>query len=406
MAHGHPSIHKGGGEVAAYSMFKMLRENGHKSVFVGWSGFAESPNKGVLQEVGDDDYMLYTQSEYFHFSSTSPNLKKALEALIEKYKPEVIHLHHYIHVGIEVASLVKQMSPNTKVVMTLHEFLAICANNGQLFTKEGKVCEGYLPERCHKCFPERSVQEFFMRELAIKSAFSFVDHFISPSEFLMNQYIDWGIPKEKISAIENPLSFELNDSFVEIAPPANGENWKIGFFGQINFYKGLDVIIDGLKIAIDQGANVEIGIHGKFSAVTGQDYIDDLQKNIELLGDNAKFFGPYDQADVLSLMSSYHFIVMGSRWYENSPVVILEAIAAGRPMIMPSHGGMLEKAFLFGIKYKPSSFIDFANLILKLKNNQFIDKLKFVLELRGNLSSIAMVSFEKTIQVYVSNTEK
>jgi hypothetical protein len=35
--------------------------------------------------------------------------------------------------------------------------------------------------------------------------------------------------------------------------------------------------------AIKNGAKVEIGIHGKMSAVTGQEYIDDLEKNIKKL---------------------------------------------------------------------------------------------------------------------------
>lgn len=38
MAHGHPSIHKGGGEIAAYSLYKMLRESGEDAVFLGWGG--------------------------------------------------------------------------------------------------------------------------------------------------------------------------------------------------------------------------------------------------------------------------------------------------------------------------------------------------------------------------------
>jgi hypothetical protein len=198
VAHGHPSIHKGGGEVAAYAMFKMLRDAGHEAVFLGWSGFDESPNGGALQKIGDGDYLLYTKSEFFHFSSTSTNLKTALEALVGTYQPDVVHFHHYIHVGIEAAAIIKQLSPKTRVIFTLHEFLAICANNGQLFNKSAEVCKGYLPERCNKCFPEHTPVAFFMRELAIKSAFSFVDHFISPSEFLRHEYIKWGISAEKI----------------------------------------------------------------------------------------------------------------------------------------------------------------------------------------------------------------
>jgi glycosyltransferase involved in cell wall biosynthesis len=241
VAHGHPSLHKGGGEVAAYSMFQMLRAAGHHAVFLGWSGHAESPTRGALQQIGEDDYLLYTRSEYFHFSSQSANLRNALETILATEEFDAVHLHHYIHVGIEAATLVKQLSPKTRVILTLHEYLAICANNGQLFTPKGTVCAGYAPDRCAVCFPDRNPAAFFMREIAVKSAFSFVDHFLSPSEFLRQQYIQWGIDPQRISAIENPLPLTPRSDGKGLAPPRRGAAWKIGFFGQINFYKGLDI---------------------------------------------------------------------------------------------------------------------------------------------------------------------
>jgi glycosyltransferase involved in cell wall biosynthesis len=399
VAHGHPSIHKGGGEVAAYSMFKMLKAAGHKAVFLGWSGYAESPNGGALQKIGDDDYLLYTQSEYFHFSSVSSNLKKALEALVDNYHPDVVHFHHYIHVGIEAAAIVKQLSPKTRVIVTLHEFLAICANNGQLFNKAGEVCKGYLPDRCNKCFPEHTSSAFFMRELAIKSAFSFVDHFISPSEFLRDEYIKWGLPANKIDAIENPFPIEKSKTIRQIKSPGANQNWKIGFFGQINFYKGLDIIIDAMHKAIKNGAKVEIGIHGKMSAVTGQEYIDNLEKNIKELGVHAKFHGPYQQENVQKIMSEYHFVIMGSRWYENSPVVIQEAIAAGTPLIVPSHGGMLEKANKLSLFFAPSDIEDLQQIMCGLTSIAYDNLINKIKDYKKDAEQVN--NFSKTLSIYL-----
>jgi glycosyltransferase involved in cell wall biosynthesis len=374
IAHGHPSLHKGGGEVAAYSMHHMLREEGHQSVYVGWGGAAQSANGGSLTQVGEDDYMLYTTTEFFHFSSTSKNLRDALEALLNNYQPDAVHLHHYIHVGIEAAALIKQISPKTRVILTLHEYLAICANNGQLLNKAGDVCEGYKPERCNKCFPNTSPASFFMREVAIKSALSFVDHFISPSEFLAKQYVNWGIPIQRISAIENPLLFNGIDLNDRPKAPKAGQKWKLGFFGQINYYKGLDIILKGIKLATSQGVEIEIGIHGTFSAVTGDEYITSLKELISSLGDKAKYHGAYKQNDVQTLMQQYHWVIMGSRWYENSPVVIQEAISSSTPMIVPNHGGMTEKVSTNGLMYEPGSPQSLSNMLTKLNEKIYIEK--------------------------------
>ena len=400
IAHGHPSLHKGGGEVAAYSMHRMLREEGHQSVYVGWGGAAQSPNGGSLTQVGEDDYMLYTTSEFFHFSSTSKNLRDALEALLNNYQPDAVHLHHYIHVGIEAAALIKQISPKTRVILTLHEYLAICANNGQLLNKAGNVCEGYKPERCNKCFPSTSAASFFMREIAIKSALSFVDHFISPSQFLADQYIKWGLPADRISAVENPLMLKGVELTDRPKAPKAGQAWKIGFFGQINYYKGLDVILEGIRLATVQGIEVEIGIHGTFSAVTGDEYIVKLKESIMALGNKAKYHGAYKQNDVQTLMQQYHWVIMGSRWYENSPVVIQEAISANTALIVPNHGGMQEKTAGIGFYYEPDNAISLANLFTKLNESNYAQKNESIRNLSKKQSQSVIKDYSKIIKLY------
>ena len=343
LAHGHPRKHKGGGEVAAYAMHSLLQASGHHSVFVGWGGF-ESEHSQPHLRLNDHEYELYSSCNFFDFSSASNNALQALSHLLSTHQPDVVHLHHYVHVGIEVAALVKRLLPRCKVLLTLHEYLAICMNNGQLVTTDKLLCQGATLERCVQCFPQHSEADFFRRRVFIQAALSYVDHFIAPSEFLRQRYIDWGLEAQRIHTIENPLPSVQHHTAWPQTPPKNNQEWVLGFFGQINYYKGLDVILEGVSQALLRGATVRVNIHGKYSEVTGTDYIESLQAHINALGAAAHFAGPYQQGDVLGLMSACHFVVMGSRWYENSPVVIREAIAAARPLLVPKLGGMEEKA--------------------------------------------------------------
>ena len=401
MTHGHPSLHKGGGEVAAYSLFELLRKIGHEAIFVGWGGRISgiSPN-GLLRKVGEDDYLLYSETDFFHYSSQSPNLHSALKTLLEFYQPDVVHLHHYIHIGIEIASIVKSLLPNVRVVMTLHEYLAICNNNGQLFTTDGKVCTGYSPENCHRCFPNISPNIFFMRELSIKSAFNFIDHFFAPSVFLKNKYVAWGIPTENISAIENPLNSPHDLISNPLPAPKKGEPWKIGFFGQINFYKGIDIIIEAIRLSIGKRLNLELGIHGNMNLVTGESYIDALKNSINKLKKYVKLHGPYEQCNVQKLMHDYHFVIMGSRWYENSPIVIQEAIEANRPLIVPDHGGMAEKAAIFSFKYIPSDATSLHNILSGLSKESYDCLTRKLLIARQNLQPTRDGHLQETINIY------
>lgn len=401
IAHGHPSLQKGGGEVAAYSLFELLRKNGHEAVFVGWGGRVSgiSPN-GILRKVGESDYLLFSETDFFHYSSQTANLHSALKILLNVYQPEIVHLHHYIHIGIEAASVVKSLLPNVRVVMTLHEYLAICNNNGQFFTTEGKVCKGYSPESCNRCFPEISSNTFFMRELSIKSAFSFIDHFFTPSIFLKNKYVSWGIPAELISAIENPLNSPSDLIESALPAPKKGERWKIGFFGQINFYKGIDIIVEGVRLALGKRINIELGIHGNMSTVTGESYIDSLKSSISELKNYVKFHGPYEQNGVHKLMCDYHFVIMGSRWYENSPVVIQEAIEANRPLIVPEHGGMKEKAYGLGVRYTPGDATSLQTVLSGLSPESYDHLTKKVLTARQNLHQARDAHLQDTISIY------
>jgi glycosyltransferase involved in cell wall biosynthesis len=55
------------------------------------------------------------------------------------------------------------------------------------------------------------------------------------------------------------------------------------------------------------------------------------------------FAGQYDADDVPQLMSEIDWVVVPSRWWENSPLVIQEAFMHGRPVICSGIGGMAEK---------------------------------------------------------------
>jgi hypothetical protein len=59
-----------------------------------------------------------------------------------------------------------------------------------------------------------------------------IDKFISPSEFLRERYISWGIDCSKIMTIENLHTF---DRTVLPRSLAAGERRRVfGYFGQIN----------------------------------------------------------------------------------------------------------------------------------------------------------------------------
>ena len=87
--------------------------------------------------------------------------------------------------------------PDGVLIVTLHEYFAICNRQGQMVKNEAKkLCYHESLEDCSNCFPERTPQDFWLRKHYIQKHFEYADGFVSPSEFLRQRYIDWGIPAE------------------------------------------------------------------------------------------------------------------------------------------------------------------------------------------------------------------
>jgi len=58
--------------------------------------------------------------------------------------------------------------------------------------------------------------------------------------------------------------------------------------------------------------------------------------------DRVRHGGPYSQSELPQILHSLDVLLVPSLWYENTPTVIYEAVAAGVPVIATDLGGMRE----------------------------------------------------------------
>jgi glycosyltransferase involved in cell wall biosynthesis len=195
------------------------------------------------------------------------------------------------------------------------------------------------PRRCNECFPQWSPPHFFLRERLIKSHLSHIDRFLCPSKFLLERYADWGIPREKLVFEDYGRTPQAG---VETAPESRSRT-RLGFFGQISRYKGIDVLLDAMQILQHTAPDVQLFIYGANLDVLAEDEHAIITEALEASGQNVTFVGAYEPGDVPVLMSRIDWVVVPSRWWENSPLVIQEAFMHRRPVICSDIGGMAEK---------------------------------------------------------------
>lgn len=343
ISHGHPELSKGGAEVASWNLYKHLNENGYDCLYIART---DGPSHGgsTFSKRGDEILFHTSMSDWFNLSTS--NLKPLfsdLSELLQQFSPDIVHIHHYAHIGIEIFPAIKRAVPNAKVLFTIHEFMAMCMHNGQMVKRESlKLCDKASTSDCSKCFPTHSPGDFLLRKSYVLDQLSYVDEFISPSRFLAERYIDWGIPAEKMHVIENVLP-----DIVPIPPRPikEGEKrTKFAFFGQINPYKGIDILLQALLLLPPHlKSTVTVDIHGANLDAQTSDFKEKVERLLEKVEGMVEIRGPYEPEQLKNRIADCDWVIIPSIWWENSPVVIQEAINFGRPLIGSNIGGMLEK---------------------------------------------------------------
>ncbi|MCW3050011.1 MAG: glycosyl transferase [Solirubrobacterales bacterium] len=352
VSHNHPVLHPGGAEAYALELYERMRStDGWEPLFLARIG----PNVAMdrtarpgtpFSSVGEDpnQYFLFTETQHFDFfkmTSTDKALyTRHLTAFLEAHRPDVVHFQHTQFIGVDMISLVRRVLPQAAIVYTLHEFLPICNNNGQLVrTMNGERCMESSPRRCHECFPHIAQEEFFLRKRFIQTHFDAVDLFTAPSRFLMQRYIDWGIARERIVFEDYGRRRRAR---VSEPSPSRAPN-RIGFFGQISHFKGVNVLLRAMNLLAADGIEAHCWLHGANLELQPEPFKQEFGDLLATAEDSVTFVGRYDHKDLPSLMQDLDWIVVPSIWWENSPLVIQEAFLHGRPVICSDIGGMAEK---------------------------------------------------------------
>lgn len=367
IAHGHPDTCKGGAERVAYLQYQELRARGVDAVFLARDAAPAHGGTVFSSKDGERELLFHTaMGDPFTFRSVrGSHVWRDFRGLLQRFQPEVIHFHHYLHLGMELFREARNTCRHAFIVLTLHEFLALCHHNGQM-VKPGtlQLCYAPSPTACARCFPEYSPSDFFLRERYVKSLMADIDLFIAPSEFLADRYRKWGLPPDRVVIVENghPPAQPM------AAEPLSKDNLRrsFAFFGQINPYKGLDLLLEAFTLLdADIKDKVHLDIHGANLEIQAQEFQDRFLDLAKGLGSRIALHGRYESHQLERLMQQAGWVVIPSIWWENSPMVIQEAFVHGRPVICADIGGMAEKVKdnVSGLHFRARSARSLARVI-------------------------------------------
>lgn len=149
-----------------------------------------------------------------------------------------------------------------------------------------------------------------------------VDAFIAPSRFMRDQLHANGVAAERIHHL--PYGVAVSPASKSPHPGTV----RFAFLGRFHPSKGAAVLLDAFSRLEDR--NVRLDLYGP-----GDDTATSADARIH-------FHGAVDRSQVGALHTGIDVLVVPSLWYENAPLVVLEALRCGTPVIASNVEGISE----------------------------------------------------------------
>lgn len=302
------------------------------------------------------------------------DLVESYKQLFSEIQPDLVHVTHLINHTASLLDATTEME--IPVIATLTDFFGICFNN-RLEAADGSLCDGPNVDRtnCLACYLKarsdsgeagvaagllgRSPARFRVLAQALKytsqlpglrkgslarlmadiadrpgillSRYSAYRATIAPTKFLKRAYLANGLTSPL-----HVMHFGVDAPRLPKTAPAPGAPVRFGYIGQIAPHKGTDLLIEAFSRL--PAGSAQLHVYG--SEDQDPEYASALRNKAATAC--VSFCGTFPKAQLPDVLGEIDFLVIPSRWYENSPLVLLNALATHTPVIVSDVEGMTE----------------------------------------------------------------
>jgi glycosyltransferase involved in cell wall biosynthesis len=166
-----------------------------------------------------------------------------------------------------------------------------------------------------------------------------VDCFLAVSEYyadFMCRYL--GIPEHKMEIA--PLGVSTEGYRAAPAASANARP-RIGYFARIAPEKGLHILAEAYKIVRESGVDCTLEAAG-YMAPEQRAYLNGIESHLRERGFDFEYRGALDRAQKIAYLESLDILSTPTVYADPKGLFVLEAMAAGVPVVQPSHGAFPE----------------------------------------------------------------
>ncbi len=358
-----------GTEICVFELGKELQKRGHKVLIFTTNPLGEGTYevkinryKGLDCYTLDKDVRHYcTFEQSYNDLGTIPFFEKT----IDEFKPDIIHYHHLMFFSIEFPNIARER--HIPQVYTLHDFWIQCLTHKRLINRR-RVCYDFRSVDCARCILDEMIDQDFegivsprkeilqlrnnflkrvifacskkfykrlvvLRNKEFKRLIRGIDLFVAPTPMLRDEFVKWGISKNKIKFIDDGIQECYFEGF-EKKYPVMRKRLTFGFIGSIVASKGLDLVLDAFSEIKNE--NIRLMIWGKI-----KEDIYGAKINRAIIADKRiSSLGTFPADEISEVFKKIDVLIVPSRWFENAPLVIKNSLLAKTPLIVTRLGGM------------------------------------------------------------------
>jgi glycosyltransferase involved in cell wall biosynthesis len=254
--------------------------------------------------------------------------QRELSRLLAEERPDVVHLHNPYPL-LSPWVIRTAHAHGVPVVQTVHNYRQVCSSG--LYFRDGHNCQDCRgkvvgwPAVRHRCYRGSAAQSALMATtLAVhRPTWRSVDRFIALTDRIAEHLRDYGIPADRIVVKPNGLPDPGE-------PAAGGDGFL--YAARLSPEKGLELLLDAWRRHPD-GALGELRI-------AGDGELRPLAERVAAERTDVRYLGVLDRAGMAAARSRAGVVLAVPTWNDVLPTVILEAMAAGRPVLGTAVGGI------------------------------------------------------------------
>lgn len=337
----------GGEDTVVVNEKKMLEEHGHKVVQYSRNN-SELKNMSKLQKLKLPLTAVFNLRTY-----------KEVKRLIRDEHIDIVHVHNTLTL-ISPSVYYAARAMNVPLVQTVHNFRLICP--GATFYRDGHICEDCVTKGLGCAVKHRCYRGSMLQTLAcvistkihrLTGIYSKINY-ICLTEFNKEKLLQ--LNSEGKRQIINPTKVFIKPNFTfDISSESIGEEGEYYLFiGRVEKIKGLDILLE----AFSGLPNEKLVIAGTGSMI---------EEYRKFATNNVKFTGLLNRDKLIQNLLKAKAVIVPSQWYETFGMIIIEAYAAHKPVIVGNIGNiaLLVDEAKTGIHFDYDSVKSLQNAIYK-----------------------------------------